>query len=175
MKKIIAFGGSTSSTSINKQLATYASSLLKNTEVEILDMNDYKSILFDVDEEKNGFPEIIKELHEKFTSTDGFIISLAEHNGSYASAYKNTIDWLSRVERNVFHNKPMLLMAASPGPRGGASVLEAAKSYYPRLGAEIVTTFSLGKFYDNFKEDRIIDEETNTVLKDAITNFESSL
>jgi NAD(P)H-dependent FMN reductase len=175
MKKILAFGGSTSSTSINKQLATYAASLLNNVEVDILDMNDYTSILFSVDEEKNGFPKIIQVLNEKFKSTDGFVISLAEHNGSYASAYKNTIDWLSRVERKVFKDKPVLLMASSPGGRGGASVLEDAKAYYPKLGAEIVATFSLAKFYDTFKEGKIIDEALDTSLKEAVSNFEASL
>ena len=146
MKKIIAFAGSTSSTSINKQLVTYTSSLLNNLEVEILDMNDYKTLLYSTDEEQNGFPENMIELSKKLSSYDGFIISLAEHNGSYASAYKNTIDWLSRIERKVFYDKPMLLMAASPGGRGGASVLEAAKTYYPHLGAQIVSTFSLPGF-----------------------------
>ena len=175
MKKILAFAGSTSSTSMNKQLATYAASLLESTEVEILDMNAYNTILFSVDEEKNGFPEITQKLNEKFKATDGFIISLAEHNGSYASAYKNTIDWLSRIDRNVFNKKPMLLMAASPGGRGGASVMEAAISYYPRLGAEIVATFSLPKFYENFKEGKIIDSALNEALKESVANFESSL
>lgn len=175
MKRILAFGGSTSSTSINKQLATYASSLLNDVEVEVLDMNDYNTVLFSVDEEKNGFPEVIQTLNEKFQSADGFVISLAEHNGSYASAYKNTLDWLSRVERNVFNNKPMLLMASSPGGRGGASVLEAAKAYYPRLAANIVATFSLGKFYDVFKEGKIIDQDLDTSLKEAVSIFQQNI
>jgi NAD(P)H-dependent FMN reductase len=175
MKKIIAFAGSTSSTSINKQSVVYATSLLHNAEVDILDMNDYQVRVFSVDEEEKGFPDLIRKLNQKFQSADGFVISLAEHNGSYASAYKNTIDWLSRLERKLFNNKPMLLMAASPGGRGGASVLEAAKSYYPRLGAEIVSTFSLGNFYDNFKDGKISNEEVNATLKEAVSNFESSL
>ena len=37
MKKIIAFGGSSSRNSINKQLATYTANLFQNAEVEILD------------------------------------------------------------------------------------------------------------------------------------------
>ncbi len=172
MKKIIAFAGSTSSTSINQQLVTYTSSLLNNLEVEILDMNDYKTLLYSTDEEQNGFPENMIELSKKLSSYDGFIISLAEHNGSYASAYKNTIDWLSRIERKVFYDKPMLLMAASPGGRGGASVLEAAKSYYPHLGAQIVSTFSLPGFYDNFKEGKIVNSDLDAALKNSVKELE---
>lgn len=175
MKKVIAFGGSTSSTSINKQLANYASSQLTDVDVELLDMNDYNTTLFSVDEEKNGFPEVIQTLNEKFQSADAFVISLAEHNGSYAAAFKNTMDWLSRVERKVFGDKPVLLMATSPGGRGGATVLAAANTYYPHLGANIVATFSLAKFYDNFKEGQIVDEELNSTLKTAIAALQSNL
>ena len=46
MKKILAFAGSNSSTSINKQLAKYASSLLKDVDVNLIDLNDFKAPLF---------------------------------------------------------------------------------------------------------------------------------
>ena len=52
MKKIIAFAGSSSRNSINKQLATYAANLFQNVEVEILDLNDYEMPVFSVDKEK---------------------------------------------------------------------------------------------------------------------------
>ncbi len=108
-------------------------------------------------------------------SYDGFIMSLAEHNGSYTSAFKNTLDWLSRIEREVFYNKPMLLMSASPGGRGGASVQEAAKDYFPRLGADIVTTFLFPKFYDNFSEGKITNLELNKTLEKNIEELLSKL
>ena len=40
MKKIIAFAGTNSKTSINKQLVTYSASLLNEVDVTILDLND---------------------------------------------------------------------------------------------------------------------------------------
>lgn len=175
MKKILAFAGSTSKTSMNKQLVTYSSSLMNDTEVEVLDMNDYTTLLYSVDEEKNGFPDKMKQLSEMFLACDGFIISLAEHNGSYAAAYKNTIDWLSRIERELFNNKPMLLMAASPGGRGGASVLGAAEAYYPRLGAEIVEVFSFPNFYQNFSDGKITNLELDNLLKDKLEVFNLKL
>ena len=48
-KKVVAFGASNSSRSINKKLVTYASGLLEGTDVEILDLNDYELPLFSVD------------------------------------------------------------------------------------------------------------------------------
>ncbi|RYX80586.1 NADPH-dependent FMN reductase, partial [bacterium] len=40
--KIIAFAGSSSKNSINKKLAIYTSSLFKDADVEVLDLNDYE-------------------------------------------------------------------------------------------------------------------------------------
>ncbi|MEM9679222.1 MAG: NAD(P)H-dependent oxidoreductase, partial [Bacteroidota bacterium] len=42
MKTIIAFSGSNSSKSINKQLVTYAASLLNGVNIDLLDLNDYE-------------------------------------------------------------------------------------------------------------------------------------
>ena len=173
MKKIIAFAGSTSSTSINKELATYAAINLDGIGYEVLDINDFNVPLYSVDEEKNGFPEKIKLLNEKFQSVDGFIISLAEHNGSYAAAFKNIIDWVSRLERKIFNDKPVLLMSTSPGGRGGAGVLAAAKAYFPHAGAKEITDFSLPNFYDNFKESEIVNEGLKSSLLEKVKNFEA--
>ena len=52
MKKVIAFAGSNSSTSINKKLAVYAAGLLENVEVTILDLNDFDMPLYGIDLEK---------------------------------------------------------------------------------------------------------------------------
>lgn len=175
MKKILAFAGSTSSTSINKQLASYAASLLEETSFEVVDMRDYQAQLYSIDDEQNGFPENMVHLSERLKSYDGFMVSLAEHNGSYAAAFKNTFDWLSRIDRIIFNKKPMLLMAASPGGRGGASVLASANASFPHMGAEIVSNFSLPGFFDNFKEGEIVDSQLNETLKKAVQIFESKI
>ena len=58
MKKIIAFGASSSKTSINKQLATYAAKQFKDATVEVLDLNDYEMPIFSTDKEyENGIPQ----------------------------------------------------------------------------------------------------------------------
>ena len=122
MKKIIAFGASSSETSINKQLVTYAANQFENTTVEILDLNDYEMPIFSIDKEKNGIPKLAHDFYNKLGTADLIIISFAEHNGVYTTAFKNIFDWTSRVNMNVFQDKPMFLLATSPGPRGGSSV-----------------------------------------------------
>jgi len=46
----------------------------------------------------------------------------------------------------------MLLMATSPGGRGGASVLGAASTGFPFMGGNIIETFSLPSFHNNFSD-----------------------
>lgn len=176
MKKVLAFAGSTSSTSINKQLATYAATLLDGASYDVIDLGDYNIPLYTIDEEQqNGFPDAMVALSERFKTYDGFIVSLAEHNGSYAAAFKSIFDWLSRVDRVIFNKKPMLLMAASPGGRGGASVLATANASFPHMGANVVASFSLPGFFDNFKEQAIVDTELNSALQEAVKELESKI
>lgn len=176
MKHIIAFGGSNSKNSINKQLASYAASLVPDVEVKLLDLNDFDLPLFGVDiEAEQGFPADAHKLLKLFEETDGFVISLAEHNAAYTVAFKNLLDWLSRIEGKLFFKKPMLLMATSDGSRGGKSVLEIAKSRFPRHDADIIETFSLPHFSDNFKEEKIVDTELDAELKAAVNKFRKSL
>jgi chromate reductase len=93
-KKIIAFAASNSKESINKQLAVYAASLVNNVTVEVLDLNDYELPIFSIDRHKeSGVPELAKQFYAKIGEADGLIISFAEYNGSYTSAYKNLFDW----------------------------------------------------------------------------------
>lgn len=176
MKKVIAFAGSTSSTSINKQLATYAATLLEEASYDVIDLSEFDTPLYSIDlEQQDGFPDDMVKLSNRLKSYDGFIVSLAEHNGSYAAAFKSIFDWLSRVDRVIFNKKPMLLMAASPGGRGGASVLATANASFPHMGADVVSSFSLPGFFDNFKENKIVDNELDSTLRKAVEIFESKI
>ena len=75
----------------------------------------------------------------------------------------------------IWKEKPMLLMATSPGGRGGATVLQSASAYFPFLGAKIIETYSLPSFYDNFKEGEIIKENFRKELEDKIVGFSKEI
>ncbi|MCD0466406.1 NADPH-dependent FMN reductase [Flavobacterium sp. ENC] len=169
--KIIAFGGSNSRHSINKKLATYAAGLFENAAVEVLDLNDYAMPLFSVDLEKEiGQHELAKAFLDKLEQADILVVSLAENNNNYSTAFKNIFDWSSRINKEVFQQKPMLLLATSPGSRGGASVLEIGRNALPRYGAQIKGTFSLPAFNANFdlEQNKISNVELDKELKDII-------
>ena len=174
MKKVLAFAGSTSSTSINKQLATFAAKKLENTSFDVVDLRDFPMPIYSEDEEQeNGFPKEAKRFSELLDNYDGFIISMAEHNGSYAAAFKNVIDWTSRINNKLFREKPLLLMATSPGGMGGKFVLATAEQRFPRHGAKELLTFSLPNFSDNFKDTKLASKKYLTLLKQQLTKFES--
>tara|TARA_R100000935_G_scaffold21876_3_gene40430 strand:+ start:8142 stop:8675 length:534 start_codon:yes stop_codon:yes gene_type:complete len=176
MNKIIAFAGSNSSVSINKQLAVYAANQINDVTVSIIDLNDYTLPLYGFDHEKeHGIPEKAQIFLNLIKESDGIILSLAEHNGAYSTAFKNIFDWMSRIDGKLWSDKPMLLMATSPGGRGGATVLEIAKGRFPYMGGNIVATFSLPNFNDNFSEAGIKDQALQTRLKDAVAVFQQAI
>lgn len=176
MKKIIVLAASNSKQSINKQLAIYASSLLKNVEVSVLDLNDYDLPIYssDIEKEEGVHPEATK-FYTDLSTGDAYVLSLAEHNGSYSAAFKNAYDWASRVQQKVWGEKPVLLLATSPGARGGATVLETAKASFPYMGAKVVGDLALPSFYDHFKEGEVIHKELKNDLEVEVSKLQNAL
>lgn len=174
MKKIIAFGGSSSKNSINKQLATYVANLFPNAYIEVLDLNEYEMPIFSVDREKeHGIHPLAQDFYAKIGEADLIVLSLAEHNGAYSSAFKNILDWASRINNKTFQQKPMLLLATSPGARGGASVLDIATKRFPFQGADLKGSFSLPTFFENFDAvNGIINPELKKQLQEIINLIE---
>jgi NAD(P)H-dependent FMN reductase len=173
--KLLAFAASSSKKSINKQLVTYACSLLQDAESEILDLNDYELPLFSVDrEEELGQPKLAHDFLAKIESCDALIISFAEHNGSYSVAYKNLFDWCSRIRKEIFFNKPLVLLATSPGGRGGASVLALANASLPRFSANVKASLSIPSFYENYDVEKgvITNAELNKQLHEAVASLQ---
>lgn len=176
MKKIITLGGSSSKNSINKKLAEYSGSLIGSFELINIDLNDYPMPLYSIDvENENGFVSATHDLNDIFEESDAFIISLAEHNGAYSAAFKNAFDWLSRLEGKVWRNKPMLLLSCSPGPRGGQSVLEIALTRFPYMGANIVGSMAFPSFFENFKEEEIVNPTLKNKLLELLDKLKKSI
>jgi chromate reductase, NAD(P)H dehydrogenase (quinone) len=176
MKKIIAFAGSNSKNSINKQLAVYAVKQVNGAEVIVLDLNDFELPLYGIDyETEHGIPENAQKFLNEIKSSDGIVLSLAEHNGAYATVFKNIFDWMSRIDGKLWSNKPMLLLATSPGGRGGATVLEIAKGRFPHMGGNIIADFSLPSFGQNFLDDTIVNSQLRSNLEEAIKKLEQAI
>lgn len=153
---ILAFAASNSRTSINKKLVSSVSKYYKEADdvVNIIDLNDFEMPIFSEDrQKKDGIPTKAHDFARYIDEADFILISFAEHNGNYSVAYKNITDWVSRIPgRKIYNSTPVFLLATSDGKRGAQTVLDIATARVPFDGAEILETFSLPNFYENFKE-----------------------
>ncbi len=186
--KVLAFGASSSRNSINKQLVSHATEVLTeinsirprpdgNIEIEIIDLNDYEMPIYSIDREnEDGIHQLAQDFYKKIEDADALIVSYAEHNGFYTSAYKNIFDWTSRVSKKVFQDKPMVIMSASAGKGGGSSVLKIAMDSAPHIGANVLTGFSVGPFSSVFdaSTQRLTEEGLIKSLYDGMALLHSS-
>lgn len=173
--KILAFAASSSRTSINKQLVSYAADILEvkhNADVEIIDLNDFEMPIYSADREKDsGVPSQAQDFYDKIGAAEAILISFAEHNASYTAAYKNLFDWTSRIDAKVYQNKPVVMLATSPGPSGAGNVLNSAKNSAPYFGIDLKASLSVAKFFDNFDTAKgiITDPDIDTELNSALS------
>ncbi|MEM1161472.1 MAG: NAD(P)H-dependent oxidoreductase [Pseudomonadota bacterium] len=151
--KVLAFAASNHSQSINRALVGYASARLQQlapaTQIEFLDINEYEMPIYSLDRERaDGVHPLARQFFETIGSADALIVSFAEYNGYVTSAWKNIYDWMSRIDQKVWQDKPFVLLAASPGPRAGASVLQTQEQTAPFFGMDIKGRYGVGSWSD---------------------------
>ncbi|MEM9128390.1 MAG: NAD(P)H-dependent oxidoreductase [Pseudomonadota bacterium] len=181
--RVLAFAASNSLTSINRRLALHAGDVLHalfdcTIKVSSLDLNDFEMPIYSPErQEANGIPQKARDFYSRIGASDGVIISFAEHNGSYSAAYKNIFDWCSRIDMKVYQNKPMLLLATSPGSRGGENVLKTALESTPFFGGDVVASFKLGSFATHFSDqtNEIVSHEPLSELRASVHAFGSAI
>ncbi|APG59163.1 NADPH-dependent FMN reductase [Christiangramia salexigens] len=172
MKNVLAFTGSNSSTSINQKLLDHISNRLNGHEVKRIKLTDFPLPIFSEDIEKNeGIPDNVKQLNQTIKAHDALLVAVNEHNGASSAFFKNTIDWLSRNERNFLEGKKILLFSTSPGARGAKTSLEYTKNIFGRFGGEVIESFSFPSFKDNFQDGKIVNEVLDMGIEDVLTTF----
>ncbi len=174
MKRILLIAGSNSSNSINRTLLKYVAGKIKNASFKELLMTDFELPLYGIDYEKqNGIPSLAHQFKLEIKACHGILISLAEHNGAYTVAFKNILDWISRIESDVWLNKPMFVLATSPGKRGARGVLEMFYSRYSLVNDNLLGKFSLPSFSKNFNESKnLLKEPYQSELGSLIEKFQ---
>ncbi len=174
--KILAIPASNSRKSINRPLLQYAATLLPEAEIDLMDINDYPLPIYGEDlEAESGIPAPVQAFLDRIGEADGLLISYAEHNGGYAVAYKNLFDWATRLDRNVYQGKPVVMLATSPGPGGAGSVLASAVNSAQFFAGEVVGSLSVPSFYDNFSEGRLVDAELKAQLREVVSALVSEV
>lgn len=148
---ILAFAATNSRQSINRALMDHAMSRLHGiapeTDIETLDLNDYEMPIYSIDRERgDGIPDPARDFFSRIGAADAVLVSFAEHNGFVTAALKNIFDWMSRIEMKLWQGKPVVMLAASPGPRAGANLLASQQMLAPHFGADLRGTLGIGKW-----------------------------
>lgn len=112
---------------------------------------------------------VVKGFRKLIDEHDAIVISFAEHNGSYTAAWKNIFDWISRIDQNVWQDTPLVMLAATPGPRAGAGVLGAATSAAPHFGGQLKSHFGVGSFYQTVVDGQITDDNVRDGLSKTLS------
>lgn len=178
MKTILVFSGSNSSTSINQRLVIYAAHCLEGVNLKIIHLKDYPAPLYSWDLEQAGeFPDTMMQLNDMFKGIDGMLISLPEYNSGITPVFKNAMDWISRIEKPTLKNKPVCLLATSPGARGGKSNLEhVANVLIERWGGRLTSTFSLASFGEHWQDETLaMPKDLSDALSETLSKFKEVL
>lgn len=176
MAAILSLAGSNSSTSINYRLVQHTTSSIEGHEIQLLNMARYPFPMYSEDEEKQkGYSNSLIELKNDIQRVDAIILSVNEHNSNPSAYFKNLIDWLSRLERKFLQDKKVFLMSTSGGKRGGVGSLQVIENMLPRFGAEIISTFSLPSFHENFGIDGITNDSLKIEHQKALNTFLETL
>lgn len=139
---------------------------------------DISAPIYSVDvEQADGVPAEMQALYAKIQSADAVLLASPEHNGMVPAMLKNTIDWLSRVEPGKkWMIKPLALLATSPGGRGAQTALSALLDTAPRWGANVVGSFSLGKFQEGYDgTGGLVDADRLTELTQLLAKLDASV
>ncbi len=180
MKKVLAFAGSNSSQSINKKLIDYTSTLFNHSEIEvkILNLINFDAPIYSPDiQTEKGFPQSINKLYEEIKSSNAFVIATPEHNGMITAFFKNLMDWLSRIDRKFFDDKPILLLSSSPGKGGGKRAIQNLETLLGYFAGNVIGKFSLPSFNKNFNttENILTNNELSEELKNLVEALENKL
>jgi NAD(P)H-dependent FMN reductase len=159
---ILAFAGSTRTSSWNKKLVRVGADAARRAgaEVTVIDLRDLPMPLYDGDlEVAEGLPANAKALKDLMIRHDGFLLACPEYNSSISAVLKNAIDWVSRPQPGeppgpAYRGKVAALLAASPGHLGGIRGLFTVRQVLTTLGTLVIPAqFGLGRAADAFNAD----------------------
>ena len=174
--KVLAFAASNSTTSINRALVGYAAQRLKAlhpaADVKFVDINDYEMPIYSPDRQNaDGIHPLAQSLFDEIGAADALIVSFAEYNGFVTAAWKNIYDWMSRIDQKVWQDKPFVLLAASPGRRAGANVLQTQELTAPFFGMDIKGKFGVGNWADAWDGSGLTREEDREGIERAVSGL----
>lgn len=172
MTTIITLSGSLRAQSFNTRILHALPSLAPHgVNVEFFDVSDLG--LYNQDDDAETVPDSVARLRATVGAAQGIVIATPEYNHSFSSVAKNFIDWASRpFNAGPILKKPVMLIAAGPGPGGGAHALEATGTLMGLLGCPIVASIGIASAHEKINEaGQITDNQLAQQLTDGLSAF----
>ena len=137
--------------------------------------------LYDGDfEDTHGAPPEARLLAKQIAAAKAIIIATPEYNKSIPGGLKNALDWVSRLDRKPWLDKPVSIISAAAGRSGGErsqyALRLALSPFGPRLltGREVLIGNAASAFDENghLSNERSLKalELNINALKDLIAN-----
>jgi NAD(P)H-dependent FMN reductase len=163
--RLLVLSGSERQGSLNKRLAAAAAQLAQRAGAQVtpLDLRALALPLYDGDLEKaQGVPDGARTLRDALLASDAVLLSTPEYNGFPPPLVINSFDWLSRLPAEdgrptglgATANKPLGILAASPGLLGGLRSLNYTRQYLSMTFAmlPVPQQFALARAGEAFDE-----------------------
>ena len=170
--KYFFLSGSLRKDSLHTRLLHMAAQHLNSSVSDIANLNDISIPLYNGDIEAAGIPDSVQKLAKSIDQAQALIIASPEYNYSISGVLKNVIDWVSRVRPMPLKQKPILLMAASPGPIAGIRGLWHTRVPLEGLGNYVFPEmFSLGGSFQAFDDNGFVNPDDQKRFMATLDGF----
>jgi NAD(P)H-dependent FMN reductase len=167
--KILVFAGSIRTGAYSGKTADAAQKELamQGAEVTRISLADYPLPIMDQDlEEEKGIPENAFKLARLIAAHDAVLICTPEYSGSMPPLLKNTIDWVSRINRdngrplNPYPGKVVGICSSSDGHFAGIRSANHLRAVLSHIQMEVIAPqVSVPRGAEAFAEDGSFKEE----------------
>ena len=171
--KYFFLSGSLRNDSLNTRLLHMVAKHFSSSASDIANLNELSIPLYNGDIETVAIPEGVQKLAKCIDQAQALIIASPEYNYSISGVLKNVIDWVSRVRPMPLKQKPILLMAASPGPIAGIRGLWHTRVPIEGLGNYVFPEmFSLGGSFQAFDDNGFVNPDDQKRFVATLDGFE---
>ena len=138
--RILVMPASTRELSLNQALGRLLTQriLAAGTQAMLIDLVDFPMPMYNGDDEqRDGVPDTASQLVDLVKTADVLILVSPEYNGSFPALFKNTYDWMSRVDRRCLVGVTVMLASAVSGERGGRRGLDMLRTFMANVHATV--------------------------------------